>query len=289
MTPPVRPPLAVHVDLDGASVIYRAHNRRFPGRGDPIYFSGMRNMLSAFSRFGVRATLFVIAEDLANPEKRQLLQEARDAGHEFASHTVSHPNLRRVSRDTKRQEVERSRKLIEDTLSVPVQGFRAPGLSIDSEGIQALVDAGYSWDSSALPTPAFAKRLALDVEALTHPTRLDRYDGFTELPLPDPRPLPIPIGPSYALQVGVPLFAWGMRRAAARAKPSILLFHLIDFAAPLAADELDGLRMKIFTLSNRSEDEKRVATERMLSLAHEHFDVGATRKILDSISSTVSA
>jgi peptidoglycan/xylan/chitin deacetylase (PgdA/CDA1 family) len=246
-------------------------------------------MLSAFSAFGVRATLFVIAEDLADPEKRRLLEEAREAGHDFASHTVSHPNLRRVSLDTKRQEVERSRKLIEDTLGVSVQGFRAPGLSIDSDGMRALVDAGYAWDSSALPTSSFAKRLAIDIDTLTQPSRLERYDGFAELPLPDPRPLPIPVGPSYALQVGVPLFAWGMRRAAARAKPSILLFHLIDFAAPLAADELDGVRMKIFTLSNRTEREKQEATKRMLSLAHQHFAVGATTSILDSISSTGSA
>lgn len=283
MTDSSRAPLAVHVDLDGASVIYRAHHRQYPGKGDPIYMSGMRNMLSAFREFSVRATLFVIAEDLGVPEKRELLEEARRDGHEFASHTVTHPNLRRASAALKQEEIERSRKMIEDSLGVLVAGFRAPGLSIDQESLRALVAAGYTYDSSALPMSSFAQRLALPVDSLTSPSRLHEYDGLVEIPLPDPRPLPIPVGPSYALQLGMPVFSWGMRRAAARQKASVLLFHLIDFAAPLPNDELDGLRMRIFTLSNRTEDAKRIATHRMLTVAHELFDVGATKAILDSI------
>ena len=213
-----RPPLAVHVDLDGADVIFRAHGRRFRGAGDPIYRSGMRNLLSLFKAQGVRATLFVIAEDLADAEKLELLGEACAAGHELASHTMTHRNLRALSVAEKRHEIDASRKTIEDVLGVPVRGFRAPGYSIDREGLRILADSGYTYDTSAMPTSAVAARLGVPLPRLLRPLRLEEFDGLVELPLPDHRPLPIPVGPSYALLAGFPLFAWGMKRAAARAR-----------------------------------------------------------------------
>lgn len=273
-------PLSVHVDLDGADVIFRAHGRRYGGRGDPIYRSGMERLLSLFAAFDIRATLFVIAEDLNDPEKRAVLEHARAAGHDFASHTVTHPNLRAIGASQKRQELETSRKSIEDALGVAVKGFRAPGYSMDADGMRMLLECGYSYDSSCFHTPAFATRLDVPLAELERPRRLSPYEGLIELPLPDHRPMPIPVGPSYALLAGFPLFAWGMKRASARALPTVLLFHLIDFAAPLESANLDGLRMRIFTLSNRTAEYKRTAGERMLTLARAHFDIVPTETLL---------
>jgi peptidoglycan/xylan/chitin deacetylase (PgdA/CDA1 family) len=281
------PPLAVHVDLDGASTIFRAHGRTFNGPGEPIYSSGMRNMLALFEAMGVRATLFTIADDLRDGERRRLIEEARDAGHEIASHSVTHPNLRTLDRESKRREIADSRALLQDALGVDVRGFRAPGYSIDREGLECLSEAGYAWDSSAFATAAFARRLGVADDVLTRPLKLPGFGGLIEIPLPDHRPLPVPIGASYAILGGLAMFRWGMARAAKRGVPSVLLFHLIDFAAPLMHDQRGDLRMSIFTLSVRSEAAKTALCQRMLSFVAEHFTLTTTSGLLGSLDSSV--
>jgi peptidoglycan/xylan/chitin deacetylase (PgdA/CDA1 family) len=283
------PPLVVHVDLDGASTIFRAHGREFRGSADPLFDTGMRNMLEVFGRAGVQATLFVIADDLRDAGKRALVAAARDAGHEIASHSMTHPNLRRLGAAAVRSEISDSRRSIQDALGVPVHGFRAPGYSIDREGLGCLAEAGYSWDSSAFATPAFTERLGLPVGGLDGPRTLPGFGSLVEVPLPDHRPLPVPVGPSYALLAGFPLFAWGMARAARRARPTVLLFHLIDFAAPLPAGVRDDFRMSLFTLSVRSERAKRVSCTRMLAFAGERFAITTTDALVRDVSAAVAA
>jgi len=275
-----RPPLAVHVDLDGVHQIFRAHGRGYRGRGDPIFASGMDAMLQLFDDARIRATLFVIAEDLRDSAKRGALKSAVASGHEIASHTMTHPNLLRATRAEKERELVDSKAALENTLGVPVRGFRAPGYAIDGEGLQILAGAGYAYDSSVFPTTAFEQRLGLPRDALRRPLRLTTFGNLVELPLPGPMPLGSPIGPSFALAFGMPAFTWAMTRAAGRGVPSVLLFHLIDFAAPLEREYRDGAWMSLFTLSTRSEHSKRAACTKMLDVVGRRFRLTSTRELL---------
>ncbi len=289
MTPPTsggapngveRPPLAVHVDLDGVQQIFRAHGRSYRGTGDPVFASGVETMLRLFDDARIRATLFVIAEDLRDSTKRAALKSAVASGHELASHTMTHPNLLRATRSQKEREIVDSKAVMEDTLGVAVRGFRAPGYAIDSEALQILAGAGYLYDSSVFPTAAFAQRLGLPRDALRRPFRLTAFGNLVELPLPGPMPLGSPIGPSFALAFGLPAFTWAMTRAARRSAPSVLLFHLIDFAAPLERAYRDGARMSLFTLSTRSELAKRAACTKMLDIVARGFRIASTQELL---------
>lgn len=275
-----RPPLAVHVDLDGVHQIFRAHGRSYRGSGDPIFASGMDTMLRLFDDAGIRATLFVIAEDLRDSNKRSALKSAVASGHEMASHTMTHPNLLRATRAQKERELVDSKAIMEDTLGVAVRGFRAPGYAIDSESLEILAGAGYTYDSSVFPTPAFEQRLGLSRDALRRPLRLTAFGNLVELPLPGPLPLGSPIGPSFALAFGMPAFTWAMTRAARRGAPSVLLFHLIDFAAPLEREYRDGARMSLFTLSTRSELSKHAACTKMLDIVGRQFRLTNTQELL---------
>ena len=275
-----RPPLAVHVDLDGVHQIFRAHGRSYRGSGDPIFASGMETMLRLFDDAGIRATLFVIAEDLRDRAKRGALKSAVASGHEMASHTMTHPNLLRATRAQKERELVDSKAIMEDTLGVAVRGFRAPGYAIDGEALEILAGAGYAYDSSAFPTPVFEQRLGLPRDALRRPLRLTAFGNLVELPLPGPLPLGSPIGPSFALAFGMPAFTWAMTRAARRGAPSVLLFHLIDFAAPLEREYRDGARMSLFTLSTRSELAKHAACTKMLDIVGRQFRLTSTQELL---------
>lgn len=282
--PNARPSIAIHVDLDGVQQIFRAHGRTYRGTGDPVFASGIENMMQLFDDARIRATLFVIAEDLRDSKKRSALKSAVASGHEIASHTTTHPNLLRATRAQKERELVDSKALIEDALGVAVRGFRAPGYAIDGEALSILAGAGYMYDSSVFPTAAFEQRLGLPRESLRQPLRLTAYGGLLELPLPGPMPLGSPIGPSFALAFGMPAFTWAMARAARRAAPTVLLFHLIDFAAPLERPFRDGARMSLFTLSTRSEESKRAACTRMLDIVRERFHLTSTQELLATFS-----
>src|ERR1700730_6859015 len=121
-----RPPAVIHVDLDGATDIFKMHGWTFSDPVDPIFETGLRNSLDFFERNQIRATLFVIANSLDNPRKRVLLEEAVQRGHEIASHTLTHPDMFAVSRAEKSREIFESRAKLESLLDVTVRGFRAP-------------------------------------------------------------------------------------------------------------------------------------------------------------------
>ena len=274
------PSAAIHVDLDGATDIYAMWGWKYPGRVDTLYESGLSNLLNLFEAFSIRATLFVIASSLEDPRKRALVEQAMRAGHEIASHTVTHPNLLRISSQQKRDEVTRSREQLQQQLGVAVRGFRAPGYLIDREGVEMLAAAGYAYDSSFFPTKAFAGRMQCGIEQLTTPHRPFAGSDFWELTLPDHRPSPVPFNPSYAHLFGMPYFRWGLRRHRRTGTPLVMLFHLIDAAAPLAKSDLPAWGSHVATLSLISEQRKVERCKQMLSAIAASYRIVPTKELL---------
>jgi hypothetical protein len=269
------------VDLDGGADIYRAHGWRYPWARDPIFESGLQNVLRFCDGNGIRATLFVIASSLDDPRKRELIQFAAREGHEIASHTVTHPNLRQIDAATKQTEVCRSREMLEHYTGNRVTGFRAPGYSIDRETVDLLWRYGYEYDSSSFPTPAFAARLEVPQDSLRAPGRLFPDNGLLELPLPDYRPGLVPFSPSYSLLLGGRYFRWGVRKSYRRAVPLVLLLHLLDLAEPLTAQYCQSWKARVFTLSMLSAQEKMAKCQAMLDFVRRHYRVTTTRKLID--------
>ena len=181
------PQAVVHVDLDGASHIYRAQDLSYNYADDPIAETGLKNLLEFLNRNKLHATLFTIASDLDDPRKRELLQEAVSQGHEIASHSLTHANFNQLVRSEKEREIAESREKLESQLGVSVKGFRVPSYHVDRECLELLEKYEYAYDSSVFPTRDFAKRLQV-------PTLLDRpyrplYDSpVIEIPLPNYKP-----------------------------------------------------------------------------------------------------
>lgn len=128
-----------------------------------IWRLGFPRILSFFEDTGIKATLFVITEHLRFPEVKEFLLHLVSEGHELASHTHTHPYpFHNLDPATMRGELERSKKIIEDTFGVAVSGFRAPGYDITSEMIDCLEELEYRYDSSVFPT-IFAPLISLAV------------------------------------------------------------------------------------------------------------------------------
>ncbi len=248
-----KPSCAVHLDLDGARHIFQAHGWHLEAERDRLFESGLRSALDLFAELDLRATLFVIAEDLEDPFKLRLLREAVARGHDVASHTLTHRRLTRLPAGERREEIAGSRARLADRLGVAVEGFRAPAFDVDLDVLRMVAEAGYLWDSSLFARRSPAQGLP-PVRGVPH--RLELAPRLVELPLPGHVPLPLPFHPSYAFVLGRWYFRWGLRRFRRTGAPLVLLFHLTEFSEPLDGAELPGLGARCFTLSHLSRAKK---------------------------------
>jgi len=109
-------------------------------------------LLDLLAARGVRATFFILGwVARADPN---LVRRIAAAGHEVASHGMTHRMLNDLAPDAFRAELAESRQRLEDLAGRPVRGFRAPTFSITHRtawGLDALAEAGYVYDSSIFP------------------------------------------------------------------------------------------------------------------------------------------
>lgn len=187
----------------------------------------MDRILALFERHGVQATFFFlgwIAE--RHPE---LVRRVVAAGHELASHGWSHVRVVQQDRETFRQDVVRTRALLEDLGGVPVIGYRAASYSIGRNNLWALDvlhETGHRYSSSIYPirhdlygmpeAPRFAFRHGGD-------------DGLLEVPVTTVtiggRNLPCG-GGGYFRLLPYSLFRWGLNRVNLRdGQSGLFYFH----------------------------------------------------------------
>jgi polysaccharide deacetylase family protein (PEP-CTERM system associated) len=109
-------------------------------------------LLELFERKNVKATFFVlgwVAERCPD-----LIRAIHKAGHEVASHGMTHQLVYNQKPEVFREETFRSKKLIEDIIGEAVYGYRAASYSITPRSLWALetlIDAGFTYDSSIFP------------------------------------------------------------------------------------------------------------------------------------------
>jgi peptidoglycan-N-acetylglucosamine deacetylase len=185
---------SVSVDLDALGCYYRIH--ALPGAPpEPARFAVLRRCLprfaELFARHGVRATFFVVGQDLEDDaEGRALLADLARGGHELASHTHTHPyDFVRLGRAAIADEIDRAHAAIGACAGTPPVGFRAPGYEITAEALDVLRARGYRYDSSVFPSAAYygAKAVVMAAMRLT-----GRKSGSV---LGNPRVLRAPLEP----------------------------------------------------------------------------------------------
>lgn len=112
----------------------------------------MEQLLALLSRHQARATCFVLGW-LAD-RQRELIRTIADAGHEIASHGWEHAKVTTLSPAQFRESVRRSKQVLEEIVTTPVVGYRAPNFSIvrgREWALDILLEEGYRYDSSLFP------------------------------------------------------------------------------------------------------------------------------------------
>ncbi len=130
----------------------------------------------------VQATFFVLG--WIARRMPALVREIQSAGHEVASHGNEHRLCSSMSEKELSQDLEGSRKLLEDVLGCPVQGYRAPSFSISLKILELIRNAGYGYDASYNSFALNSRYGCLDVSGnCKKGIALDMGKGFYELPL----------------------------------------------------------------------------------------------------------
>ena len=109
-------------------------------------------ILALLEAAGVRATFFVLAW---NAERHpEIVRRIAAAGHEVASHGYAHRLVYEQTPEGFREDVRRSKALIEDLSGKQVNGYRAPSFSVTEQSLWALdvlLEEGYRYDASIFP------------------------------------------------------------------------------------------------------------------------------------------
>lgn len=144
---------AIAVDYENLKHLFRTLGLPPTSTNNVMYEAVADRFLDVFERHGVRATLFVIGEDIRDPANRRALQRFVRAGHEVANHTLTHPfGMRRLPYGNKVSEIDEARKILEDATGEAVVGYKAPAHDIDGDVIDILESQGYLYDASVYPS-----------------------------------------------------------------------------------------------------------------------------------------
>ena len=160
---------------------------------DLVHEQGLPRLLNLFEKHGIKATFFFTGYYAVKSPKSLIL--VKDKGHEIGCHSFSHePNLALDNLNFSEQykEIIKSKKIIESIVG-PIESFRAPALRINEYTFEALILAGFKFDSSLCPrrfdgplSSGFFQKIKWlsETEGIrTISSKLDSSKKITEVPI----------------------------------------------------------------------------------------------------------
>lgn len=147
--------LTIQVDVDTQKQLLAFYGFKVPPTYEDqvVYQRALPRFAALFKELGLCATFFVIGDDLSREPNREIVRQLHATGHEIANHTHTHVyDFVRLSRRQKRDEIVRADHAIEQAVGRKPEGFRAPGYDVDRDVLEILIELGYRYDSSVMPS-----------------------------------------------------------------------------------------------------------------------------------------
>jgi polysaccharide deacetylase family protein (PEP-CTERM system associated) len=186
--------------------------------------SNTERVLAMFAETGTSGTFFVLGS--VAERYPGLVRSIAAQGHEIASHGHDHWRATEQSRDAFRDDVRRSRAVLEDVSGEPVLGYRAANFSIGRTNwwaFETLAEVGYLYSSSVYPVRHDHYGMPEAPRAPFAP-----IPGFVELPISILPVLgqPLPAGGGgYFRLFPYALSRFAVTRIAAEGRNAIHYFH----------------------------------------------------------------
>ena len=111
-----------------------------------------RKILALLREANARATFFILG--WVAERCPELVRDIDRDGHEVASHGYGHGLVYEMTPDMFREDLLRSKNILEGIVNKPVTGYRAPSFSITPQNLWALdilKEMGFEFDSSVFP------------------------------------------------------------------------------------------------------------------------------------------
>jgi len=182
---------------------------------------------SALAEREATATFFVVSS--VAERYPEVVESFAAAGHEIASHTHSHKLLSSLSAADRREEVRRSKRVLERVTGRPVDGFRAPAFDRPDDLFDELADAGYAYDSSVAPSRHIPGWYGgdHDVHRPVPATnvRANAPAGVDELPVSVMPGVRLPLTGAWLRFFGPRYTVYGMKQLARRGVTPVLYVH----------------------------------------------------------------
>jgi polysaccharide deacetylase family protein (PEP-CTERM system associated) len=131
-----------------SQIIPRDDWEKFPSRVE----ESTDRVLEILDGYNVKGTFFVLG--CLALKLPGLVKRISDAGHEIASHGYDHTMITMLTPQNFREDIRKSRRILEDIVGMRVSGYRAPTFSITENTSWAygvLLQEGYSYSSSVFP------------------------------------------------------------------------------------------------------------------------------------------
>jgi len=181
----------------------------------------------------VKATFFVlgwIAQRLPN-----MVREIGHRGHEIASHGYNHELCGNINHSDLKQDLLKSKKLLEDITGSEIYGYRAPSFSIDNDILKVIEDCGYQYDSSYNSFSLHGRYGKVNLNGQPkHGIAIKLSDTFYELPITNLKlriknskfKIELPWGGGgYFRLIPWPIFKYGMEMILNKDKAIIFYMH----------------------------------------------------------------
>ena len=169
-------------------------------------------LLELLDRHGIKATFFVLA--WIAERHPELVREVSSCGMEVASHGYAHELTYGMTEEELKEDLRRSKGILEDITGKEVLGYRAPSFSITQEVSELVREVGYRYDSSYNPFTGNKRYGSVDL--LVRDGRgFYRIGDLVEVPIPLVRfmGLDFPVGGGgYFRLYPLPLFEALARR-----------------------------------------------------------------------------
>ncbi len=183
-------------------------------------------VIDLFGRAGAKGTFFTLG--CVAERYPELIRRIASAGHEVASHGWDHVRVFTMTPAQFREDLRRTRGVLEDLSGCHVVGYRAPSFSIDARtpwAHEILAEEGYAYSSSVAPVvhdhygwpeaPRFAFRPVDGADLIELPVTTARFGGRT-----------IAAGGGGFFRLFPYAFSrWAIRQVNAEGRPGIFYFH----------------------------------------------------------------
>jgi len=248
----------ISCDVDTLASIYKGYGLGRPGGYTHAEFGmGLENFIRFLEPFGIKATLFMVGEDVKRPQSISCLRDVATQGHEIANHTLTHAQgFRFLSPEEKEAEIAGMEEVCEEVTGKRPVGFRSPGWNISDDTLEILKRRGYLYDSSLFPSSINPLLKFLHWRSMNGRSRDERTTlgllrymlaparpyrtsenrlggrgdgGVVEFPITVAPAVRLPFFATFLLATGLALFKACYLTLKALKRPIHYQFHLSDF------------------------------------------------------------